>query len=266
MSNLLSTFTSGKAVRGDLVLIHAFPLDHRLWQHLLDNPPDGFRVIAIDLPGFGSSSIDLVGGRDGYDMDAIAGLIAETAKSCGVVRAVFGGCSMGGYACFAVLRSFPEMISGLLLSDTRATADSDSAREGRMAVIEAVENSGISAVAGSMPDRLLGETTLRGNPELVEKVRSIITDQSADAVIGALAAMARRRDSSDLLGTIDVPATVVLGSEDALVTLDEAEDLAAAIPGCELEVLESVGHLPALEAPRDFAKIVSRLTGRVSSP
>lgn len=266
MSNLLSTFTSGEAVRGDLILIHAFPLDHRLWQHVLDSPPDGFRVIAMDLPGFGSSSIDLIGGRDGYDMDAIAELIAQTAKSYGVERAVLGGCSMGGYACFAVLRTYPEMVSGLLLSDTRATADSDAAREGRMAVIEAVENSGITAVAASMPDRLLGETTLKANPELVEKVRSIITDQSPDAVIGALAAMARRRDSSDLLDMIDVPATVVLGSEDVLVTLDEAEGLAAAIPKCELEVLDSVGHLPALEAPDEFAEIVSRLTGRVSSP
>lgn len=266
MSNLLSTFTSGEALRGDLVLIHAFPLDHRLWQHMLDSPPDGFRVIAMDLPGFGSSSIDLAGGRDGYDMDAIADLIAETAKSCGVEEAVFGGCSMGGYACFAVLRSFPEMVSGLLLSDTRATADSNTAREGRMAVIEAVERAGISAVAGSMPDRLLGDTTLKTKPELVEEVRSIITDQSPDAVIGALAAMARRRDSSDLLAAIDVPATVVVGSEDALVTVEEAEGLAAAIPGCELEVLESVGHLPALEAPDEFAEIVGRLVGRVSSP
>lgn len=135
-----------------------------------------------------------------------------------------------------------------------------------MAVIEAVERAGISAVAGSMPDRLLGETTLKTKPELVEEVRSIITDQSPDAVIGALAAMARRRDSSDLLTAIDVPATVVVGSEDALVTVEEAEGLAAAIPGCELEVLESVGHLPALEAPDEFAEIVGRLVGRVSSP
>lgn len=266
MTNLLSTFTSGEPVRGDLILIHAFPLDHRLWQHLLDNPPDGFRVIAMDLPGFGSSPIDVIGGRDGYDMGAVAELIASTARSHGIERAVFGGCSMGGYACFAVLSAFPEMVSGLLLSDTRASADSDAAREGRMAVIEAVERLGISAVASSMPSRLLGETTLSTNPELVEKIRSIITDQNPDAVIGALAAMARRRDSSDLLGGIDVPTTVVVGSEDALVTTDEAETLASAISGCELEVLDAVGHLPALEAPGEFAVIVKQLLERVSSP
>lgn len=264
MSKLLSTFISGDAIRGDLVLIHAFPLDHRLWQQVLDSPPNGFRVIAMDLPGFGSSSIDLIGGRDGYDMDSIAALIAETAKSCGVEKAIFGGCSMGGYACFAVFRAFPEMVSGLLLSDTRATADTDAAREGRMAVINAVEDSGISAVADTMPNRLLGETTLRTNPELVEKVRSIITEQSPDAVIGALTAMARRRDSTDLLGMIDVPSTVVLGSEDALVSLDEAKGLARAIPGCELEILEFTGHLPALEAPGEFLRILGRLTERVS--
>lgn len=266
MTTLLSTVASGTSTRGSIVFVHAFPLDHRLWRHVLESPPAGFLAVAVDLPGFGSTPLDAIGGRSGYDMDIVADLIVQTAKSQGIERAVFAGCSMGGYACFAVLRRYPEMVAGLLLSDTRATADTDAAREGRRQLIAAVDAAGIAAVAESMPGRLLGETTARNNPQLIDEVRSIITEQDPDAVAGALAAMADRRDSSDLLASIEIPVTVVVGSEDALVPLEEAEELASAIPGSELEVLDSVGHLPALESPDEFNKVVGRLADRVSSP
>lgn len=265
LSNPLSTVISGSPSRGNIVLIHAFPLDHRLWQHLLKHPPEGYRVLAMDLPGFGFTPLDVVGNENAYELDTLGDLIAATSKSHGVERAIFAGCSMGGYACFSMLRNHRQMIEGLLLADTRATADTQVAREGRMQLVSAIEQGGIKPVLESMPGRLLGKTTMQESPAIVAEIRSIIQDQPPLALTAALRAMASRKDSTDLLGSIDVPVTVVVGAEDALVSVEEARAMANLIPQSELEVLDSVGHLPSIEAPDFFARIVRQLADRVAT-
>ncbi len=60
-----------------------------------------------------------------------------------------------------------------------------------------------------------------------------------------------------LLGRIDAPALVVVGSEDALTGLAQARQVAAAVPACRLEVVAGAGHSVQVEAAPEFNRLVS---------
>ena len=108
---------------GHVVLLHAFPLNATLWQPQVDREPDGWRFVAPDLPGFGRSSLP-----PARTMEGMARAVLAQMDASGIERAVICGMSMGGYVTLALFRIAPERFSGLVLADTRATADTDQQR------------------------------------------------------------------------------------------------------------------------------------------
>ena len=118
---------SGKPKPLSLILVHAFPLNGAMWKHQLKDLQDVLHVIAPDLPGFGRSKpLEEAPGVDGYAKALIQFMDAK-----GIASAIFGGCSMGGYILFELWRQAPERVTGLILCDTRAEADTPEAREKR---------------------------------------------------------------------------------------------------------------------------------------
>ena len=110
------------------VLLHAFPLTADMWRPQLERVPDGWRFIAPDLGGLGSTSpLPSVG-----TMEAFAGDIIALLDALGIERAAIGGVSMGGYITFALYRTAPERFTALLLANTRAQADTPEGRDARI--------------------------------------------------------------------------------------------------------------------------------------
>jgi 3-oxoadipate enol-lactonase len=100
--------------------------------------------------------------------------------------------------------------------------------------------------------KLLGETTRRHHPEIVDRVRSLVLSSSADAIAGAITALMKRPDSTGLLASIHCPTLIVVGSEDTVTPPTLSEEMHKAIPGSELVVIPGAGHLSSIEQPRSF--------------
>ncbi len=237
-----------------LVLLHAFPLGAGMWEPQMRDVPPGWRLITPDLRGFGGTTDPDVASAvmDDYAQDAID-LLGEL----GITRAVVGGCSLGGYATFAVLRRAPELVEAVVLADTRAGADSQEARANRRSMLALVDREGPSGVAREMMPKLLGATTRHNNATVESTVRRFIKQQSPDALRGAILRMMERPDSTPTLDTVRVPALVVVGEEDELTPVAESRRIAEAIPGARLEVIPGAGHLPNLEQPVAFNAALS---------
>ncbi|OLF18652.1 alpha/beta fold hydrolase [Actinophytocola xanthii] len=233
-----------------VVLLHAFPLDSRMWDGL--RPVLGARLVTPDLPGFGSAPAAAT-----PSLDEAADAVLASLDRAGIGRAVVGGCSMGGYVAMAVLRAAPERVSGLVLVNTKASADAEPARRNRFAMVERAEAEGIGWLADAMLGTLLGPTTLEWRPEVVARVRELVADQSPAAVAWAQRAMAARPDSAEVLRGSGLPALVVRGEEDGLIPGEEASAMVAALPGAELVELPGVGHLAPLEAPAELTAVLS---------
>jgi pimeloyl-ACP methyl ester carboxylesterase len=229
-----------------LVLLHAFPLDGRMWEPQVEALAGSYQVIVPDLRGFGTARDQAV---EEAGMDLLADDVARLLDDRGLDQVILGGLSMGGYVALAFVRRHADRLGGLLLLDTKSGADSEQAWADRRAMAERVLAEGTGFLPDAMLPRVLGKTSLEERPELVERVAAMIREQDPRAVAGAQRGMAARRDSADVLAGIAVPTLVVTGEEDAITGPELGRELAAAIPDARFLLVERAGHLSSLERP-----------------
>jgi pimeloyl-ACP methyl ester carboxylesterase len=237
-----------------LVWLHAFPLTAEMWQPQLDAAPEGWRVVAPDLAGFGGTA-----DHDGQPhIDDFARDLDELVLYLGLRRFVLGGLSMGGYSVFAYLRLHAERVAGVILADTKSSGDTPQARDGRQKMLELVEAQGVAGVANEMLPKLLGATTQRDDQGIVLHVRNLIEANAAAGVARGIQRLRDRPDSTPDLARIGVPALVVVGEEDGITPVAEARAMASAIRESTLVVLPRAGHLANLERPEPFNTAVGK--------
>jgi pimeloyl-ACP methyl ester carboxylesterase len=247
----------GRAV-GTLVLIHGFPLSAHMWEQQFVLSESGWHLIIPHLRGFD----DGPDGRSATSMDDYAGDVIDLLDSLHIDQAVIGGLSMGGYVTFSLLRNAPSYFQGLILADTRPQADTPEGKQGRQRMVDLVRTKGPSAVADDMIPKLLGDSTRRDHPGLVEEVRSIILANGTETIAGALTAMMTRPDSTPMLSSLKLPTLVVVGEEDTLTPPQLSVDMHQAISGSELVRIPRAGHMSNLEQPAAFNDAVGRFLSR----
>jgi pimeloyl-ACP methyl ester carboxylesterase len=188
------------------------------------------QVSALREAGFDPVAPLLYGRGPSID-DWAAQLLRETD---GQLVAV--GSSMGGYCALALARRAPERIVGMALVGSRADADSFERRRYRQEVIAELR-------LGYRPDR---------------------ADEDAD--LGHLAiAQEAMRDRLDLTGVVASfggPVLVCVGERDELVSVTEAEQLAATALDGRLEVFPDAGHFVALDQPQRFNQVLLDFVGQ----
>ncbi|MCP2234994.1 Pimeloyl-ACP methyl ester carboxylesterase [Prauserella halophila] len=242
-----------------LVLLHAYPLDARMWNAVRVPLSARTRVITPDQRGMGRSPFpdgSAAGGEPSLD-DAARDVVALLDR-LELDRVVLGGCSMGGYLTMAVLRAAPERVGGLVLVDTKAGADTDEARANRLSVAERAETEGVAGwLADAMLPNLLSEHTREQQPEVEALVRELIDSQQPSGIAWAQRAMAARPDSTATLRAADVPALVLVGEHDGLAPPDAARAMADVLPDARLETIPDAGHLTPLEAPDAVAATIT---------
>ena len=238
----------GEGPGDTVVLLHAFPLDSRMFEPQVEALA-GFRRLATpDYPGFGRSPRVPAQPDVRYYAEGVRGLLDRL----GLERVVLGGVSLGGYVVFECLRLFPERVSALILANTRPEPDSEEIRENRKKMARRVAEEGVGVLIELQMERLLAPETLESNVRVVEKVRTMILESNPNGVVAALGAMRERPDSTPLLGKIEVPTLVIGGEQDGISSPEVMGAMAEKIPASRHVTLPRAGHLSNLEAPEGF--------------
>jgi pimeloyl-ACP methyl ester carboxylesterase len=238
-------------VRGDgpaVLFLHAFPLGLAMWDDQAAALAGTHRMVRFDDRGFGASPP----GDGLLTMERIADDAAALLDHLGLERAVVAGCSMGGYAAFAMVRRHPDRLRALVLQDTRAGADSEEARKNRALLAEKTLREGPAAALEAFLPKLLGATTWKERPLVVERVKAMTLAASPRGIADALHGLAARGDSFPTLREIRVPTLVICGEEDTITPVADSEALAKGIAGSRLEVIPGAGHLSNLESPEAY--------------
>jgi len=232
-------------VTDGLLLLHAFPLDARMWEPQLSAFSGVLPVIAPHLPGFGGTEP----AGEVMTMAAAADRVLAELDRAGVDRAVVCGLSMGGYVAFELWRRARHRFAGLVLANTRAEPDTEEGAANRRALAERLRREGNDFLV-EKPPPLLSE----GAPQdLWGYVRRLIADQPAEAIAAASLGMAERPDSRPDLPGIDVPTLVITSTGDTLIPPEVSTPMAEAIPGADLLVIQGAGHLSNLEQADTFS-------------
>ena len=241
-----------------VVLLHAFPFDARLWAPQADAlTAVGWRVHVPNLPGFGGTEL-LLGAPS---IDSVADAILADLDHRGIDRAVLGGISLGGYVAMAMLRKSPEIFAAAICCDTKASADTELARENRFRMAKAVTDNPQECgriLQQSMLTGLLGQVTRDTRPELVEQVAGWLTDADPRTVAWYQQAMADRAGSLEVLGELDIPVLVMWGAEDTMSpAADQMAMLQVLRSGQEVKI-SGAGHLSIVEQPAATARAIAK--------
>lgn len=213
-----------------ILLLHAFPLDERMWEPQLTVLTDR----AVRTPR--------LYGR-GPTMDAWADSIATEAEGDLVVV----GASMGGYCGLALARHAPHRVRGLLLLGARPDADSDERRAGRADTIALVRAEGAAGLWRMMRPKLFADES---------KADERLLFDDAGQLVGAVEAIRDRPDSTVVARSFAGPVQFVVGDSDPFVSASE-------LAGFEVVELEHTGHLANLERPDEFNAILLDFLTRV---
>lgn len=229
-----------------LVCVHGNVASKRWFTALLEHPPQGWRVIALDLPNFGDSDSM----PDAISIDRYAAYLHGFMCALGIAAPVLLGHSLGGSVVQAYAAGHPEAPRGLILLSSAAPSGFTTPEE-RYPLLE----------------------SLRGNRELMTQVLAPTMPSRCPAYFEALIDDALRMNPAALTGnpralgrlnlterlrSVACPVLVVRGSLDYLISEPMARETAEAFPDAELVLLDGIGHSPQVEDPEGFHELLAR--------
>ena len=245
-----------------VVLLHAFPLDHRLWDGVAGPVAQaGWQVFVPDIRGCGQAP-----GWEGVEpsLGVCADDVIALLDQYGIDKAVVGGCSLGGYITMELLRRAPERVAAAILIDTKPSADTPESKANRERVAESVVAAGSTeAFCRAMLPAVLGDFTHAHRPDVVALVRDIMSDSTPDGVAALQRAMAQRPDSADALAQFRGPVLSIRGAEDTVASERDHQDIVDFSLDAIHVTLPQVGHLAPIEAPTETAAVIVEFLEKV---
>ena len=237
-----------------VVFLHGYPFDKSMWSGQIEAlAAAGFRAIAPDLRGLGETKSS----GEVASMDDMARDTAALLDHLGVEQAVICGLSMGGYVAFEFVQLFPARVVGLVLAGTRAPADNEQEKAGREQQAQTMLHAGMVPISIATLPKLLASRTRAEKPDVVKRVRAMITKSDPKGAAAAQRGMAVRRDYSEDLAKINAPTLIIVGREDSIRPVADAEFMQRGIRNSRLEIIEDAAHMTNMEQPEIFNKALS---------
>ena len=223
-----------------VLLLHGFALDARMWRPQVRALAGAYRVITVDLPGFGPSP---TGAGDATTARAIV----DTLDALTSEPAHVAGLSLGGAVAVDLALAFPHRVRSLTLIDAVLLRHSPGARAWPAAAALAKEGKLSEAREAWLADPLFAAASAR--PDVLSVVREMVDDYSGDHWSGRATTRFEVTDPAARLAEIACPTLVLVGEHDLPSFRAMADAYAAAIARATLEVIPGAGHLASMEAP-----------------
>lgn len=183
-----------------------------------------------------------------HDLDDNLPAIARRVLDAAPDRFALAGLSMGGYIAFEIWRQAPERVERLALLDTRASGDSAEETQRRKDLLNLAYKGRFTGIHERLLPLLIHENRL-ADAELTAAIVGMAEETGRDGFVNETKAIMARPDSRPACATVNVPAMVLCGRQDALTPLPMSEEMASLIPGATLEIVEDCGHMSTMEQP-----------------
>ena len=230
-----------------VVFSNSLGTDYRLWDPILPLLPPGLRIIRYDKRGHGLSSCPPAP----YSMGALITDAERLLDHLGVKDCLFVGLSIGGMIAQGLAVKRLDLVRAMVISKTAAKIGTHELWQDR---IDAVRAGGIEALADAIMERWFSKA-FRATPELTAW-RNMLTRQPDEGYIGCSAAI-QGTDFYTPTAGLTLPTLAIAGSEDGSTPPDLVRETADLIKGSRFHLIRGAGHLPCVENPEDYAKVLT---------
>ncbi len=235
-----------------LVLIHAFPFSASIFQHQIKYLSN-YHTIAPDLPGFGKSPP--LEKDTPFTMENMADMIASLCDHLNFEKIALLGVSMGGYISLAFANQYSSRLSALIISNSKATADTTEKVEERKITAKNVVIEGSSILLGMIP-KLLSNSTVKNNPTIVYNIKNKILTTNTNSIASALLGMASRKDMNHILAKLKIPILIITGNEDTIITTEDINSMASFAKQAIIIKIKNGSHLSNIDNPDEYNKAI----------
>ncbi len=243
-----------------VMLLHPTPVDHRFWLAAADILATRYRLILPDLRGHGQSDADHDFPPAPITIEKLAADAVRLLDHLGIYRAMFAGCSIGGYTLYELWRTIPSRVEALAFCCSKPQADDETARAKRQENIENIRRSGAAPFIDATLQSVIGPTAHRRWPNKVAEAREMMLAVPVPHLIAVQQGLAERPDSVATARTLRVPCCIVAAGEDPGSTPADMRLLAEQIRnggyGAEYHEIPDAGHFAPFEQPEMVAHIL----------
>lgn len=241
-----------------IVFGNSLGTDFRLWDKIIPLLPDGLRILRFDKRGHGLSSCP-----DGdYTMAELIEDTAQLMQALDFRDCMFVGLSIGGIIVQGLADRYPDLVRAMVISNSAARIGTEQMWQERIAVLRA---DGIEAIADNIMQRWFAREFHAQHALELQGWRNMLTRTPAAGYIGCCAAIAAG-DFTASTAQLTLPTLAIAGSEDGSAPPELVRATAELVPGSRFEVIDNAGHLPCVEQPEEYARILNgfiRETGHV---
>lgn len=253
LSIIVNTLTvsytdSGTVNDTSIIFIHGFPLNKSIWKNQVEALKETYRVITYDIRGHGNTN----NGIEEFSIDLFVNDLIGLMDALKIDKTILCGLSMGGYIALKAIEDHPKRFNALILSDTNCTADPPETIIHRKRTIEIIKIGTIGKYADESLKKLFATGSFATNAVVVESVREMIVNTTKQSLCSTLLALSERAETCSKLNEINVPALILVGSEDQITPPEAAGFMHKKIKGSILHIIDNAGHLSNLEQPIEF--------------
>lgn len=232
-----------------VLFVHDYPLNRKMWKPQVEPLVEaGFRVLLIDLRGFGDSSLE----SDEVNIQTYSSDIIGLLNYLGIGRAVVCGLSLGGYVLFDLIEKYPQRVAGACFTASRPVADDIQERAKRTELISALQAGQVDQVKKELFSMLFAgqENALPASTR--DDVWSWVQNLQAKTLGATLQAIIQRRDYTSLLKRVNLPTLLIGAEKDPITHHNHTDIMARQLPNCYKAVKVNAGHLVNMERPDEF--------------
>ena len=244
----------GDTERGErcVVLLHGYLESMIVWEEFASMLAPKLRVITIDLPGHGISTIT----GEIHTMEFLAECVANTMHALGIDRYSIVGHSMGGYVALAMCERYAEHLENIVLLSSTTAADSEEKCDRRRREIELIKAGKKSMLARLVPHAGFAPQNVKRLSDRVADMEELIYITEDEGVIAILAGMITRKTHDETLRRSGVPYMFIFGRHDYYIPNNVAEEIVANHPAAHVVWLEESGHMGFYEEPEKCANAI----------
>jgi len=226
-----------------LILVHGYTESIKIWSDYKESLSKEFRLILIDLPGHGNSSmLDHI-----HTMELMADSIKAVLDHLNIDKTVMVGHSMGGYVSLAFARKYARMLKGLGLFHSTSLADSDESKQAREKAIEAIGNNHSRFLLNFIPDLFSPESRDIFKNE-IQYLIDEASQMNPQSLIAAQKGMKERSSTLDVLINASFPVMFIAGQKDSRIPFENVWVQMALTETAHSLILRNVGHMGFIEA------------------